>query len=126
MGSTIPLRIDSDLFNQARSAGAVFDRPPTAQLEHWAKLGRVLDTALRGESIGRVKNLAGIPTLQELVALTQSPAGQRKAKALIRQHAQPVYESDPAHPGLIIERRPDGTARRGRFANRKFVPSGRP
>ena len=120
--SSIPLRIDSALVNQARSAGALFDRPPTAQIEHWAKLGRVLESVLLGESVAKVKQRGNVADLDQVVALSQSEKGRRKALALIAKHAGPVYEADPTAPDLIIERQPDGTKRRGRFSNRQFIP----
>mgnify|MGYP003679313901 CR=1 FL=1 len=122
MASTVPLRIDSALVNQARTSGALFDWPSTAQIEHWAKLGRVLDTVLSGSSAAKVKELAQVKVLDEVVELSQTDAGQEKARAIIARHRGPVYEADPKNPDLIIERSPDGKARRGRFANRKFVP----
>src|SRR5471030_851002 len=121
--SSVPLRIDSELVNHARSAGALFDRPPTAQIEHWAKLGRVLDRILSGESAARVKQRGNVADLDRVVALSQTEKGRKKALAIIAQHAGPVYEADPAAPDLLIERRPDGSVRRGRFANRQFVPT---
>ncbi|MEO6995663.1 MAG: hypothetical protein ABI273_18805 [Lacunisphaera sp.] len=78
MSSTIPLRIDSALVHRARSAGALFDRSPTAQIEHWAKLGRVLDSVLSGKSVGKVKELARVSALDEVVTLSQTDAGQKK------------------------------------------------
>ena len=100
MSMTIPLRIDSKLVHRARSAGMLADRTPTAQIEHWAKLGIALEPVLSGGSIARVR-------------------------ALIQQHGDPVYEADPEDPTLVVERRPDGTYRRGRFENRQFRPVGR-
>lgn len=119
--SSIPLRIDSELVNHARTAGAVFDRPPTAQIEHWAKLGRVLDHVLSGESVAKVKQRGKVADLAEVVALSQSEKGRKRALAMIAKHAGPTYESDPAAPDLLIERRADGSVRRGRFVNRQFV-----
>lgn len=120
--SSVPLRIDSELVNLARASGALFDRPPTAQIEHWAKLGRVLDSVLVGESVAKVKQRGNVAALDQVVALSQSEKGRKKALALIAKHAGPVYETDPATPDLVVERRADGSRRRGRFANRQFVP----
>jgi hypothetical protein len=119
--SSVPLRIDSELVNHARSAGALFDRPPTAQIEHWAKLGRVLDSILSGESISKVKQRGKVADLDQVVGLSQTERGRKKALAMIAKHAGPTYESDPSAPDLLVERRADGTARRGRFVNRRFV-----
>lgn len=123
MGATIPLRIDSELVNQARNVGALHDRPPTAQIEHWAKLGRVLDSVLSGKSIAHVKQLSRIDDLDAILALTQTPAGQAKARAVIAKHKGPIYTADPERPDVILEKLPDGTTRSGRFINRQFVPA---
>jgi len=122
MSSTVPLRIDSGLVNLARSAGALQDRPLTAQIEHWAKLGRAIDAVFSGTSASKVKQLARISQLDRVVALSQTAQGRKRARSLIARHEGPVYEADPGAPGLIIERRSDGSVRRGRFANRQFVP----
>jgi hypothetical protein len=119
--SSVPLRIDSELVNHARSAGAVFDRSPTAQIEHWAKLGRVLDTVLSGESIAKVKQRGKVADLDQVVALSQTERGRKRALAMIAKHGGPTYESDPSAPDLLVERRADGSVRRGRFVNRQFV-----
>ncbi len=57
-----------------------------------------------------------------LVAFSQTEQGRKKARAVISNRGGPTYESDSKTPGLIIERRPDGSTRRGRFINRQFVP----
>ena len=122
MSTTVPLRIDSELVHQARSAGAIFDRTPTAQIEHWAKLGRVLDSVLSGKSIANVKQRARVAGIEQIVSLSQTKAGQAKARAIISRHGGPVYGADPARPGVVVERQPDGSIRRGHFVNRRFVP----
>ena len=122
MGTTIPLRIDAELVNQARSSGALHDRPPTAQIEHWAKLGRVLEAVLSGTGVARVKQASRVEDLEAILAATQTPAGQTRARAVIARHRGPVYTADPERPDLIVEESPDGTSRRGRFVNRQFVP----
>ena len=122
--TTIPLRIDSVLVNQARSAGTLADRPPTAQIEHWAKLGRVLDSVLSGRSAAKVKEVARVTALENVVALSQSEAGRKRARSIIARHQGPVYETDDKTPGVILERTQDGSVRRGRFVNRRFAPLG--
>ena len=124
MATTVPLRIDSNLINEARAAGTLADRPPTAQIEHWAKLGRVIDAVLSGASILKVKQLGRVTKLDEVVAFSQTEEGRQKAREAIFLHGGPTYESDPEDPSLLLERRPDGTVRRGRFAHRQFVPVG--
>ena len=60
--------------------------------------------------------------LDEVFARVSSPDGRRLALEHIAktQHG-PIYGSDPAEPGVIIEIAHDGSKRRGRFIDRKFV-----
>src|SRR6187402_1642028 len=107
--ASVPLRIDANLVNHARSAGALFDRPPTAQIEHWAKLGRVLDNVLSGKSAAKVKQRESVGDLDQVVSLSQSEKGRKKALAIVARHAGPVYEADPNDANVIVERRADGS-----------------
>lgn len=124
VASNMPLRVDAALVNQARNTGAVADRSATSQLEHWAKLGRVVESVLSGDSIAKVKGLSRVDNLAEILAFTQTPAGRERALKIILRSGRPTYESDPASPGFILERSPDGTVRKGRFLNRQFVAVG--
>ena len=57
--TTMPTRIDGDLFEAAKAAGVVMSRSAAQQLNHWARLGRELEAArgLNHRDIARV--LAG-------------------------------------------------------------------
>ncbi len=121
--TTTPLRVDQALVNQARSAGALADRPATAQIEHWAKLGRVVDAVLTGESAGKLKQLSRVESLADIIAYSQSPEGRRKARAAILQSGVPTYGTHPDFPEAVVQFKADGTKTPGRFVNRQFVPS---
>jgi glycine/D-amino acid oxidase-like deaminating enzyme len=41
--ATMPTRIDSELFDAARSAGEASSRSAAQQLNHWASIGRALE-----------------------------------------------------------------------------------
>ena len=43
--STMPTRIDGELFQAAKVSGAVHSRSAAQQLTHWARLGRALETS---------------------------------------------------------------------------------
>lgn len=43
--TAMPTRIESDLFDAAKSAGAVMSRSAAQQINHWARIGRELETA---------------------------------------------------------------------------------
>jgi len=57
--STMPTRIDGDLFEAAKASGALMSRSAAQQLSHWARLGRELEASrdLNTKDIQRV--LAG-------------------------------------------------------------------
>jgi hypothetical protein len=119
--STIPLRIDTDLVNIARESAALMDRTPTAQIEFWAKLGRVMEGVLTHDAIVTVKEASRVKKLDELLNMVSTPEGKTRALAEIRRHKGPTYSVEPGAPGVIIESLPDGSKRRGRFVNRRFT-----
>jgi len=57
--SSMPTRIDGDLFDAAKRAGQVNSRSAAQQLDHWARIGRELEAspAVTHDAIERV--LAG-------------------------------------------------------------------
>lgn len=59
MAATIPTRIDRELFESAKSVGAVENRSAAQQIDYWARVGRQL-VASPGMSVGTVQRvLAG-------------------------------------------------------------------
>lgn len=121
MPATTPLRLDSNFVNEARSAAELMDRTPTAQIEFWAKLGRVAEAVFAHDRIRTLKETGRVQDLDTLLAQVDTAQGRELAKAEIARHGTPIYGTDPAHPGLIVQRLPDGTKRFGRFVNRQFV-----
>jgi hypothetical protein len=45
MSPSAPTRIDEDLFAAAKSAGEVLSRSAAQQINHWARIGRELETS---------------------------------------------------------------------------------
>lgn len=71
MTKTQPTRIDIDLLQAAAAAGEVASRSATQQVQHWARLGRALESSqLPLRSIQRV--LAGEASYDDLVEPAQS------------------------------------------------------
>lgn len=50
------MKLDARLVKQARTAGCVSGYSADAQLEFWAKLGKVAEEVLSGRSIKRLKS----------------------------------------------------------------------
>lgn len=124
MPATTPLRLDAQLVHDARSSAALMDRSPTAQVEFWAKLGRVAESVFSYDRIRTIKQMGQVQDLDSLIARVDTTEGRKLAMAEIQRHGMPTYGTDPKHPGLIIERQPDGTTRVGKFVNRQFVEQG--
>ena len=121
MAATTPLRFDSALVNEARSSSVLMDRSVTAQVESWAKLGRVAEAVFAHDRIRLLKEMGRVQDLDTLLAKVDTLEGRELAKAEIARYGTPMYGTDPAHPGLIVQKLPDGTKRLGRFINRQFV-----
>ncbi|MDO8543243.1 MAG: hypothetical protein Q7S40_22635 [Opitutaceae bacterium] len=121
MAATTPLCFDSAFVNEARSSATLMDRSVTAQVEFWAKLGRVAEAVFAHDRIRLLKETGRVQDLVSLLAKVDTPEGRELAKAEIGRHGTPIYGTDPAHPGLIVQKLPDGTKRLGRFVNRQFM-----
>lgn len=61
--------------------------------------------------------------LQEILAKAGSAEHRQMALAALAKMKTPTYGSDPQCPTVILEYHKDGTVRRGRMINRKFVAS---
>jgi hypothetical protein len=121
MPPTTPLRFDSAFVNEARSAAALMERSPSAQVEFWAKLGRVAEAVFAHDRIRLLKETGRVEDLDRLLAIVDTPEGRELAAAEIARHGTPRYGTDPAQPGLIVQKLPDGTKRLGKFVSRQFV-----
>lgn len=61
MSSTIPTRVDGDLFEAAKSVGAIASRSATQQLSHWARIGREVESSPGTSQSDIQRVLAGEP-----------------------------------------------------------------
>ena len=55
----MPVKLSDELVRQAREEAKSADRSITAQIEHWAKLGRSVERALRHEEVSALKQAGG-------------------------------------------------------------------
>lgn len=127
----MPVKLSDELVKSARREAESADRSITAQIEHWAKLGRSVETALRHEDVLAVKRAKGdlerafadASTRQTVCLLLRKVAANADRSELARTLAQGrvVYQSDPGGSGSIMRIEPDGTRTVGRFEKRRFV-----
>ena len=127
------VKLSDELVNVARKEAAAADRSITAQIEHWAKLGRSVETALRHEDALALKGSEGnlavafrsAATRASVYELLRDVAGATDRSELARtlKQGRTVYESDPSRSGAIVRIAADGTRTRGRLENRTFMPA---
>lgn len=129
----MPVKLSDELVGMARQQAKAADRSITAQIEHWAKLGRSVEAALRHEDALALKGAEGdlrrafrnAPTRRAVFAVLQKFAETTDRSELARtlREGRVVYQSDPAGPG-IMRIGADGKRTVGRFEKRRFVAVG--
>lgn len=132
----MPVKLSDVLVRAAREEALATDRSITAQIEHWAKLGRAVEAALaHGDTLalkrhpGELARAFPDARLRDAVRATidRVVAGDVAAVTdALRTRAQPVYGTDPRHPGLVVRIAPDGSRTPGRIVNRRFQPASPP
>jgi hypothetical protein len=119
-----------DLVHEAE----VSDRSVAGQAEHWMKLGQAaeailgsadvkllkesLRTALQGAALEGVKEKI-LATLNQLAITSEREA----VRTRILSGGVPVFQTDPTHPGRVLQINPDGTRVSGTIRDGAFVPA---
>lgn len=117
---TAPTRIDEDVFAAAKAAGATNSRSASQQVNHWARIGRALESSasVRTRDLARV--LAGSGSYDDLNRLEQAVVraewDERVAtvregldlEAEFRTAGQGWVEADD--DGRLVERAPHPTS----------------
>lgn len=128
-----PLKISDPLFALAKQEAQLAERSITAQIEHWAKIGRAVELVLAHQELLTLKKAgeliaSAFPSsarreeVQQILFQLAASGDRERAKAAILAPGKALYESDPTSPGLLIQIAPDGTRTRGRLVGRRFVP----
>jgi hypothetical protein len=125
---------DKDVIRDLKHEARIADRSMAGQIEHWVKLGKVVEAVLVSSEIRAVKEnsralsrgTTGKGMLEKILSslnqLIISP-DRTSIKAGIMAAGVPVYQSDPARPGRIVKISPDGSRVSGNFRNGSFVPA---
>jgi hypothetical protein len=122
-----PVKVGDTLIDAARAAAEDNHRSMAAQIEHWALLGRAVEMTLTQGDAAALKRSEGQldsssrARVAEALSNALDPLRSAVAKTAIGLRDAIRYETDPALPGLLIQRLPDGGKRIGRMVNREFV-----
>ena len=125
----MPVKLSDDLVESAREEAARSDRSITGQIEHWAKIGRSVETLLRHQEVQALKQSplearltnGARQAIQAALAKAVADGGRRSLGRTLLQ-GRTVYQSDPAGSGLTERIEPDGRRTLGRLNRRRFVP----
>jgi len=85
MASGIPVRLSEALAVRARTAAKLLDRSLTEQVEHWARLGQVVEDAISAATVQRLKARSHDPELGRRLDAAATAEGRAKAAKLIRE-----------------------------------------
>ena len=128
-----PVKVSDKLLALAKKEAESTHRSATAQIEHWATLGRAVEVLAAYHEVLALKRLGeALPlpafvsreTVHDLLVGLVQDATRDRVQARIRAGGLPVYASDSACPGAIVEVRADGTRTTGRLLGRRFVAAG--
>ena len=129
-----PVKVSDSLLALAKEEARSAHRSATAQIEHWATLGRAVEAMVAYRDVlalKRVGEALPIPAyvrreeVHDVLASLVEDVDRERVKARIRAAGVPVYATDPERPGTIIEIRADGTRASGHMKERRFVPAPR-
>jgi hypothetical protein len=80
----IPIRLSAALATSARQAALIEDRSLTEQVEHWARLGQVVEEAVMTKTIRQLKATSYDERLPALLAYADTLEATDQAAELIR------------------------------------------
>ncbi len=127
------VKLSDALVEEARAAADLENRSVASQIEHWARLGRVVEQDLAAPArrelslhaaAGRAGAGAGAGSLAsrigEALDAALRPAAREAFAAELASRVR--YGTDPAFPGYVVRDEPDGRRTPGRYVNREFQP----
>jgi ParD-like antitoxin of type II ParDE toxin-antitoxin system len=128
----VPVKVSDKLLTLAKKEAAATHRSATAQIEHWATLGRAIEVMAAYRDVlalKRVGDALPIPAfvsrrvVHDLLATLVGDPDRESVKVRIRAAGGPLYTTDARAPGLVTEITAAGRRTPGRLVHRRFVPA---
>ena len=116
----MPVKVSDALLMDARATAQLANRSTAGQIEHWARLGREVESIMRVPTVAALKARSAM-TLNESVAQIGTPEGRRRLDEVLQRKPFPHYEPMQDRAGYLTRIETDGTRRVGRFVGRQFV-----
>jgi hypothetical protein len=117
-----PVKVSDALVLDARLMGEVSQRSIAGQIEFWARLGRAIETLLRGDQMLALCKAGKAKPLSACLKAMEATEGRRRLAEHLNSLPYPHYEAAPGAPGLLIRIEANGKHTTGRFVHRKFQP----
>ncbi len=118
-----PVKVSDALVLDARLMGEATQRSIAGQIEFWARLGRAVETLLRGDEMLALCKAAKAKPLSACLDSVGSTQGRERLAKHLASLPYPHYETAPDSPGLLVRIEANGRRTIGRFVNRKFQPA---
>src|SRR5260221_13975256 len=97
-----PVKISDALVLDARLMGEVAQRSIAGQIEFWARLGRAVETLLRGDQVLSLCNAGKARPLSACLNSIDSTEGHKRLASHLRSLPYPHYEPMHDAPGLLV------------------------
>src|SRR5262249_6031984 len=102
--------------------GQATQRSIAGQIEFWARLGRAIESLLRGDQVLALSKAGKAKPLSDCLKSIQSWKGRKRLADHLKPLPFPHYDPASGSAGLLVKIEANGTRTTGRFVNRKFQP----
>jgi hypothetical protein len=117
-----PVKVSDALLLDARLMGETTQRSIAGQIEFWARLGRAIESLLRGDQMLALCRAGKAKPLSACLQSVDSTEGHKRLAEHLKSLPYPHFEPAPGSTGLLVRIEANGKRTTGRFVNRKFQP----
>ncbi len=120
----VQVSLSSEFAALVRSQAEAADRSSAAQLEHWAKLARAIETVIPAASVNELKSGTDAGEVLSRVGTFLLNQNTSSLKSRLAAARSPRFGVDESDPEIVIRFDPDGSQTRGAFdAGGNFIPA---
>lgn len=100
MANGVPVRLSAQLAARVRASATTLDRSLTEQVEHWARLGQIVESVISAGAVERLKARSIDAELPARLAAPETSTGRTRARELIRAR-NPVRHGVDASGAIV-------------------------
>src|ERR1019366_6332680 len=108
-----PVKVSDALVLDARLMGEATQRSIAGQIEFWARLGRAIETLLRGDQVLALCKAGKAKPLSACLESMDASEGRKRLAEHLKSLPYPHYEAAPG--GLLVRIGANGKRTTGRF-----------